>query len=104
GLPVRYLHGLAESGVPADLLHRVTHEWDCPATRTAVRRCLDQGLVPPAAMPLYMTMVIRFGTRTVAELDPLLPSVGAVHLKFWDLDDADGRITGPLRDIGAALE
>jgi hypothetical protein len=103
-LPVTYLDRLADSGVPEDLLGRVTSQWSHPETRTAVRECVGQGLVPPHALALFMTMVIRFGTWTVPQLDPLLPFVGAVHLKFWDLEDVDGRVTDPLRDLGAALE
>ena len=26
-----------------------------------------------------------------------------MHLKFWDLDDAEGRVSRPIGDIGAAL-
>jgi hypothetical protein len=26
-----------------------------------------------------------------------------VHLKFWDLDDTDGRVSRPIADIGGAL-
>ena len=33
----------------------------------------------------------------------ILPLVGAFHLKFWDLDDADGRVSAPIRDLGAEL-
>jgi hypothetical protein len=29
--------------------------------------------------------------------------VGAIHLKFWDLEDADGRVSAPLRSVGAEL-
>ena len=32
-----------------------------------------------------------------------LPLVGAFHLKFWDLDDTDGRVSAPIRDLGALL-
>jgi hypothetical protein len=103
-LPTTYLERLRVSGVPADLVRRVTTEWAAPSTAEAVRACLADGLVPAPAMALYLTMVVRFGTWTVPELAPLLPHVGAVHLKFWDLDDADRRVTGPLRDLGAALE
>lgn len=29
--------------------------------------------------------------------------VGAIHLKFWDLDDADGRVIAPRRELGSEL-
>jgi sugar phosphate isomerase/epimerase len=103
-LPTSYLDCLGRSGVPADLVDRVTHGWEDPATAKAVRECLAGGQVPPQALALYMTMVVRFGTWTVADLEPLLPYTSAAHLKFWDLDDADGRVTGPLRQLASALD
>ena len=32
-----------------------------------------------------------------------MPLVGGFHLKFWDLDDADGRVWQPVRELGRAL-
>jgi hypothetical protein len=103
-LPMTYLDRLGSCGLPADLVGRVTDEWGAPSTAAAVRACLAEGLVPPHAMALYMTMVVRFGTWTVPEIAALLPHVAAVHLKFWDLDDAGGRVTRPLVDLASALE
>ena len=37
------------------------------------------------------------------DLRGILPLVGAFHLKFWDLDDADRRVSAPIRDLGALL-
>jgi len=36
-------------------------------------------------------------------LRDILPLVGAFHLKFWDLDDADSRVSAPIRDLGSLL-
>jgi hypothetical protein len=33
----------------------------------------------------------------------VLPLVSAFHLKFWDLDDTDGRISAPIRAVAAEL-
>ena len=33
----------------------------------------------------------------------MLPWVGAFHLKFWDVEDSDDRVSGPIRDVGALL-
>jgi len=103
-LPVSYLQALRQSDLPITLVDQVSADWGSPQTTAAVRQCLAEGRVPPTAMALFMTMAIRFGTWTVADLEPLLPHVGAVHLKFWDLDDADRRVTAPLVDLGAALD
>ena len=103
-LPMSYLEALGRADLPAGLLERVTTEWGSPETTAAVRDCLAAGQVPPHAMALYMTMVFRFGTWTVGDLEPFLPHVGAVQLKFWDLDDADGRVTRPIAELGVALD
>ena len=64
---------------------------------------LRSGAVPPDAHALYMNLLVRFGRSSAPALEDVLPLVGAFHLKFWDLDDADGRVTRPLRDLGALL-
>ena len=50
-----------------------------------------------------MNLLIRFGRSDAADLQGILPLVGAFHLKFWDLDDDGGRVTQPLRDLGSLL-
>jgi hypothetical protein len=50
-----------------------------------------------------MNLLIRFGRSDADELRGILPLVGAFHLKFWDLDDADGRVSRPIRDLGTVL-
>jgi hypothetical protein len=50
-----------------------------------------------------MDLLVRFGRSPVEVLRGILPLVGRFHLKFWDLDDADGRVSQPLRDLGALL-
>ena len=32
-----------------------------------------------------------------------LPNAAAVHLKYWDLDDRDGAVSTPIRQLRAAL-
>ncbi|MGN7799600.1 restriction endonuclease subunit R [Leifsonia sp. 22587] len=101
-LPVTYLDALAPS-VPDALLARLTDAWLEPETLDAVVSHLRSGAVPPAAHALFMNLLIRFGRSTTEALRGILPLVGAFHLKFWDLDDADGRVSQPLRDLGALL-
>ena len=50
-----------------------------------------------------MNLLVRFGRSHASDLRDILPLVGAIHLKFWDLDDADGRVSAPIRDLGAEL-
>ncbi|HEY8588868.1 MAG TPA: restriction endonuclease subunit R [Naasia sp.] len=102
-LPPSYLARLAASGVPAGLLARLAADWRSPDTAGAVGALLRSGGVPPAVHTLYMNLLIRFGRSSAEDLRGLLPLVGGFHLKFWDLDDEDGRVTGPLRDLGRLL-
>ncbi|MFB7883288.1 hypothetical protein [Microbacterium sp. NPDC056057] len=102
-LPPSYLDELRRGGVDEELVRRLETEWRAPATHQAVIAALREGRVPPAVHTLFMNLLVRFGRSDVADLEPLLPLTAGVHLKFWDLDDADGRVSAPIADIGAAL-
>jgi hypothetical protein len=64
---------------------------------------LRSGGVPASVHTLYMDMLVRFGRSDAAVIADVLPWVGAFHLKFWDLEDTDGRVSGPIRDLGSLL-
>ncbi len=102
-LPVTYLERLEASALPADLVRRLRDEWADPATTGAVVETLRAGLVPAEIHTLYMNLLVRFGRSPVEALAPVADLISAVHLKFWDLDDADGRITRPIHDLAGAL-
>ena len=102
-LPTTYLRQLEEAGIPKDLLARLADEWRDPATTGAVLELLRSGSVPPAIHTLYMNLLVRFGRSDATDLRGILPLVGAFHLKFWDLDDADARVSAPISDLGALL-
>ncbi|WP_332759468.1 restriction endonuclease subunit R [Pseudarthrobacter sp.] len=102
-LPVSYLEELRRGGVPPELLARLEEDWRDPATHDAVTALLRSGQVPPRIHTLFMNLLIRFGRSDAADLQGILPLVGAFHLKFWDLDDDGGRVSQPLRDLGSLL-
>lgn len=102
-LPVTYLEQLRRGGLSADLLQRLENDWRDPATLDAVTAALRAGTVPPRIHALFMNLLIRFGRSDAADLQGILPLVGAFHLKFWDLDDDGGRVSQPLRDLGGLL-
>ncbi|MGY3378314.1 hypothetical protein ACVWYS_000271 [Arthrobacter sp. TE12231] len=102
-LPVTYLEELRRGGVSAELLVRLENDWRDPATLDAVTGLLRSGKVPPHIHTLFMNLLIRFGRSDAADLQGILPLVGAFHLKFWDLDDDGGRVSRPLRDLGSLL-
>jgi sugar phosphate isomerase/epimerase len=102
-LPPSYIEVLRAGGVPEDLVHRLVSAWREPETHEAVIGLLRSGGVPPAVHTLYMNMLVRFGRSDVAVIRPILDTVGAFHLKFWDLDDTDDRVSAPLRALGREL-
>ncbi|WP_243075333.1 sugar phosphate isomerase/epimerase [Microbacterium sp. SS28] len=103
-LPPSYLDQLRAGGVDAALLDRLGADWRDPATADAVVAYLRSGAVPPAVHTSFMNLLIRFGRSDASVLRGILPLVGAFHLKFWDLDDTDGRVSQPIRDLGAELD
>jgi hypothetical protein len=102
-LPASYLEELRRGDVPDELVTRLADEWRNPATLDAVKALLQSGNVPPSVHTLFMNLVIRFGRSDASVLRSILPLVGGFHLKFWDLDDTDGRVSQPLRDLGGLL-
>ncbi|WP_251452531.1 sugar phosphate isomerase/epimerase [Microbacterium sp. Marseille-Q6648] len=102
-LPLSYLERLRAGGIPHDLVARLENDWRDPATAEAVVTHLRSGAVPGAVHTLYMNLLVRFGRSDATVLRGILPLVGAFHLKFWDLDDSDGRVSNPIRDVGTLL-
>ena len=103
-LPPSYLERLRAGGVDPALLDRLASDWREPATHDAVVGYLRSGAVPPVVHTMYMNLLIRFGRSDASALRSILPLVGAFHLKFWDLDDTEGRVSAPIRDLGVELE
>ena len=102
-LPVTYLDELSRGGIDPALVALLTDHWREPETHGAVLDYLRSGRVPGPVHTLYMNLLVRFGRSGIADVASVLPLLGGVHLKFWDLDDADGRIARPIRDLGEAL-
>lgn len=102
-LPPTYLDRLRAGGVPRSLLRQLANDWRDPATADAVVGLLRSGAVPAHVHTLYMNLLVRFGRSEAADLRGLLPLVGGFHLKFWDLDDSDGRVSAPIYDLGTQL-
>ncbi len=102
-VPESYLERLQAGGVPAELIDSLRHRWRDPATVGAIVDLLRSGGVPASVHTLYMDMLVRFGRSEATVIADVLPWIGAFHLKFWDLDDSDDRVSGPIRDLGALL-
>ncbi|HEY6744028.1 MAG TPA: restriction endonuclease subunit R [Lapillicoccus sp.] len=102
-LPPSYLERLRHGGVPEPLVGRLTDAWLDPHTHQMVVDQLRSGTVPDAVRTLYMNLLVRFGRADVAELRDVMDVVAGFHLKFWDLDDAGDRVSGPIRELGRLL-
>ena len=102
-VPESYLERLQAGGVPAELIDSLRHRWRDPAIVGAIVDLLRSGGVPASVHTLYMDMLVRFGRSEATVIADVLPWIGAFHLKFWDLDDSDDRVSGPIRDLGALL-
>ena len=102
-VPESYLARLEAGGVPSELIEVLRHHWRDPATVDAIVGLLRSGGVPAPVHTLYMDMLVRFGRSNATVIADVLPWIGAFHLKFWDLDDSDDRVSGPIRDLAALL-
>ncbi|SIT67368.1 sugar phosphate isomerase/epimerase [Microbacterium sp. RU33B] len=102
-VPESYLAQLEAGGVPPELIHTLRHEWRDPATVGAIVGLLRTGGVPASVHTLFMDLLVRFGRSDASVIADVLPWVGAFHLKFWDLDDADHRVSAPIRAVGELL-
>lgn len=102
-LPPSYLDRLRSAGVSPALLDRLENDWRDPGTHAAVLATLHDQSVPPPVHTLFMNLIVRFGRSEASVLRDVLPLVGGFHLKFWDLDDGDERISRPIRELGELL-
>ena len=93
-VPESYLERLEAGGVPAELIDVLRHQWREPAAVGAIVGLLRSGGVPASVHTLYMDMLVRFGRSDATVIADVLPWIGAFHLKFWDLDDSDDRVSG----------
>jgi hypothetical protein len=102
-LPVSYLEELRRGGIAAGLVARLESNWKDPATHESVIAALRSGTVPASIHTLFMNLLIRFGRSDAADLKDILPLVGAFHLKFWDLDDSERRVSRPIEEVARLL-
>ena len=103
-LPQTYIEVLRSGGVPEELVRRLETEWVAPETHAAVIDLLRSGGVPPQVHTLYMNLIVRFGRSEPSAIRPIMPMVGALHLKFWDLENPEAQVTAPLRALRTELE
>jgi hypothetical protein len=104
-LPTSYVEALHRHGAAPALIDRLRDAWNA-ADHHAVAALLRPELAAaesPQLAALFVVPLTRFGCTTVADWRWLLPNVAAVHLKYWDLDDHDGAVSRPIRQLRSAL-
>ncbi|WP_395400113.1 hypothetical protein ACHMXB_16685 [Arthrobacter sp. UC242_113] len=105
-LPVSYLEALRQEGVPRCAVDYLEAEWH-GSTPQSLKAGLDAALgdaqLTGAARARLSMVFGRFGNTTVAEWREFLPLVRGVHLKYWDLEDRDGRVSGPIGELRREL-
>jgi sugar phosphate isomerase/epimerase len=101
-LPVTYLEELRRLGVPEKAVRYLDDSWvsEHPATvRAELDRLVDGALLTSAARVRLSMPFGRFGHSTVADWRDVLGEFSAIHLKYWDLEDDDYRVSRPLADV-----
>ena len=102
-VPESYLERLAGRRCAGGIHRHAAAPVARPSDRGPIVDLLRSGGVPASVHTLYMDMLVRFGRSEASAIADVLPWIGAFHLKFWDLDDSDDRVSGPIRDLGALL-
>jgi hypothetical protein len=106
GLPTSYVEALLHHGAAPVLVDRLQQAWGGGGKPREISALLAPAVAAaqsPALASLFVTALTRFGRTTVADWQWFLPHVAAVHLKYWDLDDRNGVILTPIRDLRSAL-
>ncbi|MFF2315312.1 hypothetical protein ACFVTE_03490 [Arthrobacter sp. NPDC058097] len=99
-LPISYLRQLRQVGVAKGLVEALDLQWEDHGAE-ALRSDIF-GQIPklsPQAGSLLMMPLLRFGNTPIHHWDTLLPRFTAVHLKYWDLEDDDQRVSAPIAHL-----
>jgi hypothetical protein len=105
-VPVTYLEELRTNRAPDAAIRLLENDWAGDRTgtvRAEFTRLTAAAGLHPSLHPLLAMPFLRFGSAPVAEFRDFLPEVSIVHLKFWDLEDADGRVSRPIADLRREL-
>lgn len=103
--PATWIRTLRDDGVPQEVIDTADSLW-----RERDPRGLDQVMsmvrpleLRPATLRRLEMPFRRFGCSTVDEWDDFLDDIASVHLKYWDVDDSDGRISRQTSAVKSAL-
>jgi hypothetical protein len=105
-LPNSYLAALATAGFSEEQIQKAISTWESGPIEL-VRRFVFGELMQVApntfATSLALTLATRMGHTKIDDWQHIMPLVKAVHLKFWDTENENGELTGPMSDLVGSL-
>lgn len=103
-LPSSYLRRLRRMGVSDGLVDALDHQWQDHGAEALRSEIFKQtSTLSSQAGSLLMMPLLRFGNTPIQHWDSLLPRFAAIHLKYWDLEDADERVSAPIAHLLGGL-
>lgn len=105
-LPKSYLSALADSGFSEEQIEKAISTWESGSIELVKRFVFGELMrVSPNtfATSLALTLATRMGHTKIDDWQHVMPLVKAVHLKFWDTDDENAALTGPIGELVSHL-
>ncbi|BDZ44132.1 hypothetical protein [Naasia aerilata] len=105
GFPVTWRESLLASGATDRLLDATEELWreGGKDAWSRVRELAEPHALSSAALRRLEMPFRRFGCSSVGEWAEFLAETDSVHLKYWDLEDDDERVSAPTRAIRKTL-
>ena len=101
-LPLGYLHALEESGITKDQINEIHEHWGKESLNDLrgwlIGKYISQN-ISPLTRGLLLNLISRFGWSKPSDWREIYPLVKSVQLKFWDLDDENQKLSGPMSEL-----
>ena len=101
-LPLGYLRALEESGITKDQISEIHEHWGKESLNDLrgwlIGKYISQN-ISPLTRGLLLNLISRFGWSKPADWREIYPLVKSVQLKFWDLDDENQKLSGPMSEL-----
>jgi len=105
-LPLGYLRALEESGITKDQISEILEHWGKESLNDLrgwlIGKYISQN-ISPLTRGLLLNLISRFGWSKPADWREIYPFVKSVQLKFWDLDDENQKLSGPMKELVTEL-
>jgi hypothetical protein len=105
-LPLGYLNALEKSGISKDQINEIHEHWGNNSLNELrgwlVGNYISQN-ISPLTRGLLLNLMTRFGWSKPADWRDIYPLVKSVQLKFWDLDNENQKLSGPMKELVTEL-